>query len=98
MVGTNISLSPDHLELLESLLASGGFGDATEVVEKALEEMASKESHRIALEQRVSARAERGYADFKAGRFQDISSLAQRAEVFEEVRRMAGLSPSEKRR
>lgn len=74
MVATrNVVLSQHQHELVESLVASGRYQDASEVLREGLrllEHQEAEDAARIAV---LRAAADRGWADLASGRYDDIA-------------------------
>lgn len=73
MATRNVVLSQHQHELVESLVASGQYQNASEVLREGLrllERQQAKDAARIAA---LREAAERGWADLEAGRYDDIA-------------------------
>jgi antitoxin ParD1/3/4 len=71
----NVVLTDHHEELLERLVASGRYQNASEVLREGLRLVESKEAEDAAKLTALRAAAQEGIDDIEAGRYKDFESF-----------------------
>jgi len=81
----NVVLTDHHEELLERLVASGRYQNASEVLREGLRLVESKEAEDAAKLAALRAAAQEGIDDIEAGRYKDFESFDALTEYLETV-------------
>lgn len=82
-----IKLSDAQFEFVRKSVDSGDFNDAGDVISEALRLLETLQKERHTHVEYVRSELQKGFDDYEAGRYLDISTREKRAAYFEDVNR-----------
>lgn len=83
----NVNLTMAQADFIRESVESGDYNNASEVVREALRLLKAQKDEHLARVEYLRGELQKGFDDYEAGRYIDLSSKEQRAAYFEDVNR-----------